>query len=488
MAEHLIILDKPEEWSLDLPGAQLISPETYLTDETYAKLTKARVLNLSRNYSYLSSGYYCSLLAEARHHRVLPTVKSLQDLSRKSIYQTLLEDITPAIAGTLDDPALTEFTVESYFGHTPSRTFADLARRVFTRLPFPALSIQFKRRGGLWVLDRLKPLDIEKLNEKQAWLLWDGLRGYLTRRWRTPKIKPQDLYDLAILVDPEEKFPPSDSAAIKHFITAAKRTGIHAEVLGKKDMHRLAEYDALFIRETTYIEHHTYRFARKAQADGMVVIDDPDSILRCANKVYLSELFKAHKIDIPQTTILTRHNASQLLPTLSLPLVLKIPDGSFSRGVKKAATLEEAKTLARLMLKESDLILAQEFVYTDFDWRIGIIDRTPLFACQYFMSRAHWQIIDHAGSGEWGKMTTLPVEEAPRKVVETALKAANLIGDGLFGVDVKQLPDGRVVIIEVNDNPNIESEAEDLVLKNKLYERIMQSFRRRLDAQMPKKA
>ncbi len=488
MAEHLIILDKPQDWSLDLPGAKLITPETYLTDETYAKLPKARVLNLSRDYSYLSSGYYCSLLAEARRHRILPTVKSLQDLSRKSIYQTLLEDITPSIVKTLEDPSLTEFTVESYFGHTPGKAFADLARRVFSRLPFPALSIHFKRKENLWLLDRLKPLDIDKLSEHQAWLLWDGLRSYLTKRWRTPKTKPQEFYDLAILVDPEEKLPPSDPDAIKLFISAAKRAGIDAEVITKKDMHRLAEYDALFIRETTYIDHYTYRFARKAQADGMVVIDDPDTILRCANKVYLAELLKAHKIDTPQTTILTRHNAATLLPSLALPLVLKIPDGSFSRGVKKAATLEEAKSLARDMLKESDLILAQEFVYTDFDWRVGIIDRKPLFVCQYFMSKSHWQIINHAGSGEWGKMATLAIEDAPPKVVETALKAANLIGDGLFGVDVKQLSDGRVVIIEVNDNPNIESEAEDLVLKDRLYDTVMESFRRRLDALMQRKS
>lgn len=488
MADHLIILDKPGDWSLDLPAAQLITPESYLTDQRYAKPGKARVLNLSRDYSYLSSGYYCSLLAEARHHRVMPTVKSLQDLSRKSIYQTLLEDITPGIVKSLDDPALAQFSVESYFGHTPSKAFADLTRKVFARLPFPALSIHFKRKGSVWVLDRLKPLDIEKLSEAQSWLLWDGLRTYLTKRWRSPIIKQQSFYDLAILTDPEEKLPPSDSDAIKLFIAAAKKVDIHAEVITKKDMHRLAEYDALFIRATTSIDHYTYRFARWAQANGMVVIDDPDSILRCANKVYLAELLKAHKIDIPQTTILTRHNASQILPTLPLPLVLKIPDGSFSRGVKKADTLQEAKSLARAMLKESDLILVQEFVYTDFDWRVGILDRKPLFVCQYYMSASHWQIIDHAGSGEFGKMTTLAVEDAPAKVVETALKACNLIGDGLFGVDMKQLRDGRVIIIEVNDNPNIESEAEDLVLKNNLYETVMQSFHRRLEALMQKKA
>lgn len=487
MTEHLIIMDKPQEWSLDLPGAKMITPEMYLSGQDYAGLAKARVLNLSRDYSYLSSGYYCSLVAEARRHKVLPTVKSLQDLRRKSLYQALLEDIVPSLVPKLVDTELDRFTVDSYFGHTPSKTFGDLARRIFARLPFPALRMEFKKKGNLWVLEKLKPLDIEKLNEDQAWLLWDGLRGYLTKRWRTPKNKPQEFYDLAILVDPDEVYPPSDPQAIKNFIAAAKRADIHAEIITKKDQHRLAEYDALFIRETTYIEHYTYRLARRAQAEGMVVIDDPDTILRCANKVYLAELLHTNRIPTPRTTILTRHNVSSLLPDIPLPLVLKIPDGSFSRGVKKAESLAEAREIAASMLKESDLILAQEFVYTKFDWRVGIIDRKPLFVCQYFMTKSHWQIIDHNNPGVWGELRTTPVEDAPEKVVETALRAANPIGDGLFGVDLKQLDDGRVVVIEVNDNPNIEAGGEDRVLGEKLYETIMQSFRSRLDALMQKK-
>lgn len=486
MAEHIIILDKPHEWSLDLPGAQIITPETYLTDPEYAKLPKARVLNLCRDYSYLSSGYYCSLLAEARHHKVLPTVKTLQDLTRKTLYQALLEDVTPGLLKALDDPSLEQLTIESYFGYAQSKAFAGLTREIFARLPFPALSILLKRKGGHWMIDKLKPLDIQKISDSQSWLLWDGLRTYLSKRWRTVKAKPHELYDLAILTDPDEELPPSNETAIGHFITAAKKVGIHAEVIHKKDLHRLAVYDALFIRETTYIDHYTYRYARKAQTDGMVVIDDPDTILRCANKVYLAELLKNHRIATPQTTILNRSNVTTLVPSLSLPLVFKIPDGSFSRGVKKAETIEEALKLASEMLKESDLILAQEFVYTEFDWRVGIIDKTPLFVCKYYMSKSHWQIINHNKPGSWGDSMTMPVEEVPNKVVETALRAANLIGDGLFGVDLKQLSDGRIVVIEVNDNPNIDAGEEDKILKDKLYDTVMKSFRHRLDTLMQK--
>lgn len=64
--------------------------------------------------------------------------------------------------------------------------------------------------------------------------------------------------------------------------------------------------------------------------------------------------------------------------------------------------------------------------------------------------------------------------------MKTALRAAALIGDGLYGVDLKQTADS-VLVIEVNDNPNIDAGVEDLVLGDRLYSIIMEEFIRRLD-------
>ena len=98
------------------------------------------------------------------------------------------------------------------------------------------------------------------------------------------------------------------------------------------------------------------------------------------------------------------------------------------------------------------------------------------------MARTHWQIIrpDRVGPGRYGKSETLPIDSAPRRAVQTALKAANLIGDGLYGVDVKE-SGGKFYVIEINDNPNIDSKYEDAVLKDELYRRIMQVFLERIE-------
>ena len=46
------------------------------------------------------------------------------------------------------------------------------------------------------------------------------------------------------------------------------------------------------------------------------------------------------------------------------------------------------------------------------------------------------------------------------------------MGNGLYGVDLKQSGD-QVVVIEVNDNPNVDAGVEDLWLGEDLYRQIM---------------
>src|SRR5690606_11463899 len=110
-----------------------------------------------------------------------------------------------------------------------------------------------------------------------------------------------------------------------------------------------------------------------------------------------------------------------------------------------------------------------EYLPTDFDWRIGILDRKPIYACKYYMAGKHWQIINRGKDGNLleGEHETFDVKDAPKEVIETALKAANLIGSGLYGVDLKEI-DGKCFIIEINDNPSIDAGVEDDVLKDKL--------------------
>jgi glutathione synthase/RimK-type ligase-like ATP-grasp enzyme len=163
--------------------------------------------------------------------------------------------------------------------------------------------------------------------------------------------------------------------------------------------------------------------------------------------------------------------------------VLKKPDSSFSAGVEKAKDEAELAQHLEAFFEKSELVVAQEFARSSFDWRIGVLDKKPLFVCRYHMARGHWQIqkAQEGKESRYGRVETLPIEAAPPGAVELGVRAASLIGTGLYGVDIKEV-DGRFIVIEINDNPNIESGYEDTFLKDELYTRIMQSFLERLES------
>ncbi|MBN0252814.1 RimK family alpha-L-glutamate ligase, partial [Pseudomonas aeruginosa] len=94
---------------------------------------------------------------------------------------------------------------------------------------------------------------------------------------RMPRSRRVARYDMAILHDPDEALPPSNPQALANLVRVGASLGIDVELIGRKDYARLAEFDALLIRETTRVDHHTYRFAEKAEREGLVVMDDPAS-------------------------------------------------------------------------------------------------------------------------------------------------------------------------------------------------------------------
>ena len=208
------------------------------------------------------------------------------------------------------------------------------------------------------------------------------------------------------------------------------------------------------------------------------VISEPGQVLPAVQ----AELFELNDIGCPKTLVIDRECAEEVAAKLGLPCVLKKPDSSFSAGVVKADTEADLTAHLHQFLEESELVIAQEFAKSDFDWRVGVIDGKALYVCRYHMARGHWQIQKATSeSGRlYGRTDTLAVEDAPKAVVELAVRASNLIGKGLYGVDIKEV-DGRLLVMEVNDNPSIEAGTEDAILKDDLYLTIMQSIYDRLE-------
>lgn len=489
MSNLLVVVDSLKTWPVDFPGAEIVSAKSYLTDPKYRTLPNAKVFNLCSSYRYQTKGYYVSLLAAARQHKPTPDTMKIQDTKSPTIMRYVSDELDDMIQKSLKSIKSKHFQLSVYFGRNVAKRYDRLSAHLFKLFQTPLLRAHFVRNDK-WVLQNVDPMAGADVPEYHRDFLLQVASEFFGKKRACATPRPSmPRYDMAILVDPAERMRPSDDRALRCFERAAENLGFGVEFITRDDYARIAEFDALFIRETTSVNHHTYRFARRAQAEGLVVVDDPESILRCSNKVYLTEVLEHKNIRIPKTLVIHRGNIDMVAREIGFPCILKQPDSSFSQGVTKADNYEELVHKVGRLMDHSELVLAQEFMPTEFDWRVGIMDRQPLYACKYYMARNHWQIVksEKGGRDRFGDVETMPIEEAPAHVIQTALRAANLIGDSLYGVDIKEL-DGKSYVIEVNDNPNIDAGTEDAVLRDQLYTRMMQSFVNRIEGRRRHKA
>ena len=377
----LIVVDEPGDWALEIPEAKIIAARSYLTGSALAvdkaaqqaaqdlatptpdaisaraMSNSVKLFNLCKSYRYQSSGYYVSLLAEARGHKPLPTVGAIEDLHSQTLVRHLTEDLRTLIQRLLAPLPGDDFELGIYFGRDTGNLYQPLSRQLFGLLQPPLLSARFERHHDEWSLRSVRAIGAS-----------DVPPGTMSSRRLPPgNISPGacngqgNRHRAPIL----PFFTTRGSPAIKRKsagkIQESSRGPGHAgRFIQRADINRLPQFDALFIRDTTFVNHYTYRFSRRALAEGLVVIHEPDSIFKCNNKVYLAELLAHHDVPTPKTLLVHRDNIARIVPELGLPCVLKQPDSSFSRGVVKVEKEAELVPGVTELLAKSALIIAQE--------------------------------------------------------------------------------------------------------------------------------
>jgi len=478
---NIAVVDHERPWLKQIPNLEIVDVNQFLNDEKYQNAKDLRVFNLCSSLGYQTLGYYVSLLATARELRPIPTVATLEDALDQTITESIGEEVFDTIQDTFKQNSKKEVNFRIIFGQCRPPRYEKLGRSILRLFEAPLLEVTFIKER-VWKLKKIRILTLDDVIVDDC-LIKDAKKYFSHNRFAISKIK-QYKFDLAILVDPKEPAAPSGKTALDKFIDAAKKVGFYVEFITKEDYSRIPQFDALFIRATTNVDNYTYQFSRYAYSEGLAVIDDPWSILKCANKLYFHECMRSHNLPTPKTLIVSSNTpVDKILRTFDFPIILKRPDSSSSLGVYKVTDEKELKLRMKDLFHKSALIIAQEYIPSAFDWRIGILEGKPLYACKYFMARDHWQIYNwnaNKSNATVGAVETFLIEDAPQEVVETALKAANAIGDGFYGVDLK-FKDGKVYIIEVNDNPSIDRHWEDEILGDKLYIQIMENIMSRIE-------
>ena len=474
----VVVTDQNQKW-FEIPDATVLTARRYLAEPESGNEGTVRVLNLCRTGRYQGRGYYVSLVAEARGQRPIPDVATIGDLKSDAYVRALEAEIQPLVQETLHHDESERFQLDIYLGKHPSHQA--LAEQLFARARAPLLRALFAHAEGSWRLDALQAMGLADIPLQDRAFLLEAVKSFMAassaaKRQGANRGRPR----LAILRDPNEPHKPSNEEALQRFVKAAPLVGLEAELIGPEALERLPEFDALFNRAG--LEGIIEEFVRRAESLGMPVVDDSESILKCGNKVFMQELLNRHRIATPRTLIVHRGNVDEIVPTLGLPCVLKLPDSGFGLDVVKIESEDSLRKEAERFFNQSELLIAQEWLPSEFDWRVGVYDRRPLFVAKYFMAPGHWKV-NKVVKGQQelveGKTEAMTIGEAPEQVINTALRAAHLVGRSLYGADLKQVDD-RVYVIEVNCNPNIDAGNEDQVLGEALYREVLGVFARRI--------
>jgi len=241
--------------------------------------------------------------------------------------------------------------------------------------------------------------------------------------------------------------------ALTNFRIAAGKRGHDCDFLFRSEIMSIPRYDGLLIRALTDPLNTSYVAARLAQVSGLRVIDEPDSILVCCDKVNMYQHLMRAGVAMPDTCFLaddqvTPEQAHELFESYGTPLVLKAPNSSFSAYVEKVHDAASFVKVGKRFLRRADRLVVQQYLPSAFDWRVTILDGKVLSVVKYVMAEGAWRIHDR---DEDGNQNLCSVE---------GVQAGNAIGRSLYGVDIKEFDDGFMVI-EVNDNPNIDAGNED---------------------------
>lgn len=188
----LIVVTNPKEWTLQIPGVEVVSAKSYLLVDQYSELRGTKVFNLCRSYRYQSLGYYVSLLAAARGHNPIPNVMTIQDMKSPRIVQFVSEELDELIQKSLETIQTRKFTLSIYFGKNIAKKYSRLAHQLFSLFPSPLLRAHFAYNTK-WHLQSIDPISVSEIPKEHLPFVMEVATEYFSaRRFSVPKRYPLD--------------------------------------------------------------------------------------------------------------------------------------------------------------------------------------------------------------------------------------------------------------------------------------------------------
>lgn len=284
---------------------------------------------------------------------------------------------------------------------------------------------------------------------------------------------------IACFVEAYNFIDKSERGALMKFKSTAEAMRHAFEFIYKDDISEIPNYDALFIRATTDPGNSAYIVSRLAEQSGLKVIDDPHSIRTCSNKAILHDLFQKNNIPSPGSILFygdySREVLDMIFEKLGFPIIIKTPYTRFSSHVEKAGNETEFIELSKHLLRKAKVLVLQEYIQSDFDWRVGILRNEVLYLCKYCIPEGGWKVKSKInGKNVWGDTIAISRDLISPGLKDISITLSKCVGNGLYGLDIKETNNGYKVI-EINDNPSIYDGYEDTIDKD-IYEKIINAL------------
>ena len=427
----------------------------------------ARVVNLCRRLRYLSAGYYC--LAAGRGARPQADAERCGHPRpvRKTLFAFALPELDRMPAGhpapSCRAARRADFDLHACSAGQRRCRFRDLARRGLRHLPIPAAAVCASVTAAAVDLASVTPVGLHRLPVRWPRSSSGSLRdSSATAPWRASRSSPGRATAIAVLHNPQETLPPSEPAALESVSSRPARRWADVELdhcarLPPSGRVRRPVHPRDHGPRPSHLSLRPQGRARRHAGDRR---PDARSCAAPTRSIWPScwRRTTCRRRGRWCSTAEIVEARIAISSQLGYPVVLKIPDGSFSRGVVQVENRAQVARHARANCSQhSRLILAQEYMYTTSTGVSACSTASRCSSASTSCRRSHWQIVKHKGDGPYaaGALQDLRDRRRAARRGDPGAKAASLIGDGLYGVDLKQTDDG-VYVIEINDNPNID--------------------------------
>lgn len=214
----------------------------------------------------------------------------------------------------------------------------------------------------------------------------------------------------------------------------------------------LSHYDAVLPRIGASITYYGTAVVRQFQEMDVFCANTAHGISNSRDKLRSLQILSRHHIGIPQTTFV--RDKKDVLPAIErvggAPVIIKLIEGTQGIGVLLAESVKAAESIIELLQSQKQNVLIQKFVAESKgkDIRAFVVGDRVVAAMRRVAQGQEFRSNVHRGG-------VAEAVDLPPEYIETAVRAAQITGLRVAGVDMLESASGPQ-IMEVNSSPGLE--------------------------------